>query len=169
MTDSGKGAEQTGGVHSDELGEKLYGLNMFGDLAPDVGKSELLNSMLSRCLAQFGCKSGSISLFRPDSEELELVVAEGPMCEAMPGTRQSLGAGIAGTVAERQEGIFVEDIGESDDFGFEAGAIARARALDPPGVHRRLIEAAEDDFVCAGIGVRDVARDLVGQFLRGAK
>ncbi len=116
VTEPGNGAEQAGGVHSDELGEQLYGLNMFGDLAPDVGKSELLNSMLSKCLAQFGCKSGSISLFRPDSEELELVVAEGPMCEALPGTRQSLGAGIAGTVAERQEGIFVEDIGESDDF-----------------------------------------------------
>ena len=116
MGDSGDAAERAGDVQVDELGEQLSGLNMFGDLAPDVGKSELLNSMLSRCLAQFGCKSGSISLFRPDSEELELVVAEGPMCEALPGTRQSLGSGIAGTVAERQEGVFVADIGESDDF-----------------------------------------------------
>ena len=116
VTDSVDDVEQVEDARSDELGGQLYGLNMFGDLAPDVGKSELLNSMLSRCLALFGCKSGSISLFRPDSEELELVVAEGPMCEALPGTRQSLGSGIAGTVAERQEGIFVEDIAESDDF-----------------------------------------------------
>ena len=116
VTDSPDGVEQVDDVSPDELGEQLRGLDMFGDLAPDVGKSELLTSMLSKCLAQFGCKSGSISLFRPDSEELELVVAEGPMCEALPGTRQSLGSGIAGTVAERQEGIFVEDIGESDDF-----------------------------------------------------
>ena len=115
MADPAAG-EQADHAPAEELGEQLYGLNLFGDLAPDVGKSELLNSMLSKCLKLFGCKSGSISLFRPDSEELELVVAEGPMCEALPGTRQSLGTGIAGTVAQRQEGIFVEDIGQSDEF-----------------------------------------------------
>ena len=104
------------GLQVEELGERLHELSIFGDLAPDIGKNELLSSMLSKCLKQFGCKSGSISLFNPDSDELELVVAEGPLHDALPGTRQPLGSGIAGTVAQRQEGIFVEDIDESDEF-----------------------------------------------------
>jgi len=115
-TGSAEGAAQGVGLQVEELGEQLHELSIFGDLAPDVGKNELLNSMLSRCLKQFGCKSGSISLFNPDSDELELVVAEGPLHDALPGTRQPLGSGIAGTVAQRQEGIFVEDIEESDEF-----------------------------------------------------
>jgi len=113
---SAEGAAQGVGLQVEELGEQLHELSIFGDLAPDVGKNELLSSMLSRCLKQFGCKSGSISLFNPDSDELELVVAEGPLHDALPGTRQPLGSGIAGTVAQRQEGIFVEDIEESDEF-----------------------------------------------------
>ena len=104
------------GLQVEELGERLHELSIFGDLAPDIGKNELLSSMLSKCLKQFGCKSGSISLFNPDSDELELVVAEGPLHDALPGTRQPLGSGIAGTVAQRQEGIFVEDIEECDEF-----------------------------------------------------
>ncbi len=100
----------------DELGHQLHELTMFGELAPDVNKNELLNSMLSRCLSLFGCTSGSISLYRPDTNELELVVAQGPQAEALSGSRQAVGSGIAGVVAERQEGIFVEDIDESDEF-----------------------------------------------------
>ncbi|MFH1730625.1 MAG: ATP-binding protein [Planctomycetota bacterium] len=113
---SAEGVAQVVGVQVEELGERLHELSIFGDLAPDVGKNELLSSMLSKCLKQFRCKSGSISLFNPDSDELELVVAEGPLHDALLGTRQPLGSGIAGTVAQRQEGIFVEDIEESDEF-----------------------------------------------------
>jgi len=112
------GAEKLDALQADkeQLGGRLHEMSMLGGLAPDVGTTELLESMLAKCLKMFACKSGSIFLFRPDSEELELAVAEGPMRDALLGTRQRLGAGVAGAVAERQEGIFVEDIEKSEEF-----------------------------------------------------
>jgi len=86
------------------------------DLAADAGTNELLKSMLARCMKLFNCRSGSILLFNPNTEELELAVAEGPMREALLGTHQLIGTGIAGAVAEKQEGIFVEDIEKSKLF-----------------------------------------------------
>ena len=98
------------------LSERLHELSALGDLAADVGTNELLQSMLSKCLRLFGCKSGSIFLFDPASGELELAVADGPMREVLLGTRQPIGDGIAGRVAETREGIFVEDIEQHEEF-----------------------------------------------------
>ncbi len=99
-----------------QLGERLAELSGLDDLSADVGTTELLRSILARCLKIFDCASGSIFLFKPETEELELAVAEGPMREALLGVRQSLGTGVAGTVAERKQGIFVEDISKSSEF-----------------------------------------------------
>jgi signal transduction histidine kinase len=102
------------------LGERLRELSQMGELAPDVSVGELLQSMLGKCLNLFACRSGSIFLYRPEAgegePELELAVAEGPMREALLGVRQHLGEGVAGRVAERREGIFVEDIEASEEF-----------------------------------------------------
>ncbi len=100
----------------EQLGERLHQLSLFGEVSADAGTSELLESMLSRCMSLFACKSGSIFLFKPDSDELELAVAKGPMCDALAGIRQRIGVGVAGAVAERQEGIFAEDIEKSEEF-----------------------------------------------------
>lgn len=101
------------------LGERLHELSVLGELATDIGTTELLESMLAKCLNLFGCQSGSIFLFNPEAEDgaqLELAVADGPMCEALLGTRQRIGDGVAGRVAELKEGVFVEDIDRSDQF-----------------------------------------------------
>lgn len=104
-------------TEKEQLGERLaQEPSTTGDLAADAGTNELLKSMLARCMKLFNCRSGSILLFNPNTEELELAVAEGPMREALLGTRQPMGAGVAGTVAELQEGIFVEDIEKSEEF-----------------------------------------------------
>ncbi len=96
------------------LGERLHQLAELSDLSSDVGTRELLESMLGRCMNLFACKSGSIFLYRPETEELELAVAKGPMCDRLLGMRQPMGSGVAGAVAKRQEGIFVEDIDKSE-------------------------------------------------------
>ena len=104
------------GAPEPSLAEAFSEIRLFEDLPADAGKTELLQTLLSRCLALFNCRSGSVSVCRPDSGDLELVVAEGPMREALPGTRQAIGAGIAGQVAEKKEGLFVENIDSSDEF-----------------------------------------------------
>jgi len=112
------GAEQLEELQAQKelLGERLQELSMFGDLGADVGTVQLLESMLGKCLKLFGCKSGSIFLFEAETGELELAVAEGPMRDALLGTRQAVGSGVAGHVAETKEGIFVKDIGKSKEF-----------------------------------------------------
>ena len=112
------GAGKLDAVQADkeQLGGRLHEMSMLGRLAPDVGTTELLESMLAKCLKMFACKSGSIFLFRPDSEELELAVAEGPMRDALLGTRQRLGARLEATRSYAFEGIFVEDIEKSEGF-----------------------------------------------------
>jgi signal transduction histidine kinase len=98
------------------LGNRLDDLNALGDLAADAGTGELLRSMLDKCLRHFDCRSGSIFLVDTDTGDLRVAVAEGPMRETVIGERRAIGEGIAGRVAERREGIFVEDIAASDEF-----------------------------------------------------
>ena len=51
-------------------------------------------------------------------------------------------------------------VGEAHDLVFDAGAIARAAALDLAGVHRGAVQVGADDLVDSLVGVRDVHGDL---------
>jgi PAS domain S-box-containing protein len=98
------------------LGERMQDLTALSDLVGDVGTNELLESMLTKCLSLFQCKSGSIFLCDQESGDLELVVAEGPMKDVLLGTRQAIGDGIAGMVAQSKAEVFVRDITDSEQF-----------------------------------------------------
>src|SRR5713101_917323 len=52
---------------------------------------------------------------------------------------------------------------------FDRRAIARALALNHPGVHRRPIDSAADNLVGARVGVRKMTRDLLATNPLGTK
>ncbi|KAG1245399.1 hypothetical protein G6F65_021253 [Rhizopus arrhizus] len=53
-------------------------------------------------------------------------------------------------------------VGKAMDLVFDGRAVARPHPFDDAAVHRRAVQAAADDVVRAGVGVRDPARQLAG-------
>ncbi len=100
----------------ERLGDHLDNISLLGDLNTNAETRELLQSLLQKCLLLFDCQSGSIFLLDKETGDLELAAAEGPKGKSLLGVRQRLGTGVAGTVAQTREGVFVEDIDQSDEF-----------------------------------------------------
>ena len=77
---------------------------------------EMLEFILDKCLATLDAVSGSVFVHDSDSGEVVLKVAQGPGSESLPGTRQNLGSGIAGVVAESRQPLLVTDIASDPRF-----------------------------------------------------
>jgi PAS domain S-box-containing protein len=77
---------------------------------------EMLRFVLEKSLAALDAVSGSIFLYDEDRRELILKVADGPLAESILGTRQGIGSGIAGLVAQSRQALSVTDIGSDPRF-----------------------------------------------------
>jgi len=77
---------------------------------------EIFDLALKKCLAVLGAVSGSAFAFNKETGELVLEVAEGPRSESLVGTRQKVGSGIAGLVAQSRQPLLVTDIGSDNRF-----------------------------------------------------
>jgi PAS domain S-box-containing protein len=80
------------------------GLTLTGQL----DREELLQSIVSRAIDLSGGSSGSLSLYQPDREVLELAVAVGPH-QPTAGTTLNLGEGLSGKVWETGQPLAVDD------------------------------------------------------------
>ncbi len=69
----------------------------------------MLEEALRRCLDVLQCEAGSVYLWDEQKENLVLRAAEGPEKDQRLGTRQGLGDGLAGWVAQAREPILVTD------------------------------------------------------------
>jgi signal transduction histidine kinase/ActR/RegA family two-component response regulator len=77
---------------------------------------EMFGLVLEKCLAVLGAVSGSAFVFNRETDDLVLEVAEGPRSESLVGTRQKVGSGIAGLVAQSRQALLVTDIRSDPRF-----------------------------------------------------
>ncbi len=71
---------------------------------------ELLDYALSESLLALESDAGSIFLWDPEKEELELVVSRGKIKKELKGLKKKLGEGVAGFVAKDGKPLLVKDV-----------------------------------------------------------
>ncbi|HAY83740.1 MAG TPA: hypothetical protein DCY42_02130 [Chloroflexi bacterium] len=111
------------------LNEVTRGLTSTLELDP------LLEDIMSSAVEILDCEAGSLLLVDPDLQELVYEVVIGPVADEFLGSRQPVGIGLAGKVAESMEPMIVNNVEQSPDWNStpdqETGFVTRGMLVVP--------------------------------------
>ena len=96
-------------MSTNELSEQLEALREVSlELTAQLDRDVLLQSIVTRAIDLLGGSSGSLSLYQPDREVLELAVAVGPH-QPKVGSALEMGEGLSGRIWETGQPLAVDD------------------------------------------------------------
>lgn len=95
--------------HAERHTGRLYALlNMGRVMATQSDLQTVFDSITKLCIDAFGCDQSSLMIFDKEADVLEVRAASGKnVPEGMLGTRQPIGKGIAGWVAQKREPLLL--------------------------------------------------------------